>query len=318
MVRLLRMLTLRLLLGIGTLFAVCVFMFTAVELLPYDVAAAVLGQGATPETLAAYRLELGLNRPAYVRFLEWLGNAMQGDLGTALTNQRNILTSIAPRLTNTMFLAGYAALIAVPLAVVLGIVAAINEGKWPDKVANVVSLITISAPEFLVGYLLIYYFAINWELFESQSTVFEDMGMADRVYKVFLPAVALTLLTTAHILRTTRSAILSVMSQPYIEMAFLKGLSRARVILVHALPNAAAPIISVVALNLAYLVAGVVVIEIVFVYPGVGQFMLDGVTKGDVPVILAGALVFATAFIGLNTLADILIILVNPRLRHPK
>lgn len=313
-----RLLALRAILGLVTLFAVCVFMFTAVELLPYDVASAVLGQGATPETLVAYRHELGLDRPAYTRFFEWLWKAMHGDLGKALTNQRDILTSIQPRFINTMFLAGYAALIAVPIAIGLGILAAINEGKWIDRLANIISLATISLPEFLIGYLLISFFAIRMEWFESQATVFDDMTWQHRAYIVLLPAVALTMLVTAHILRTTRSALLSVMSQPYIEMAFLKGLSRARVILVHALPNAAAPIISVVALNLAYLVAGVVVIEIVFVYPGVGQFMLDGVTKGDVPVILAGALIFAGAFIGLNTLADQLIILVNPRLRHPK
>ena len=314
----LRLLLIRLLLGLVTLFAVCVFMFTAVELLPYDVAAAVLGQGATPETLAAYRLELGLDRPPYVRFWEWLSNAAQGNLGASLTNQRDILTSIAPRFSNTIFLAGYAALIAVPLAIGLGILAAINEGRWVDRVANLVSLATISAPEFLIGYLLISFFAVRWGLFPSQAMTSSTTDLLTRAYETFLPVAALTTLVTAHILRTTRSALLSVMSQPYIEMAFLKGLSRARVILVHALPNAAAPIISVVALNLAYLVAGVVVIEIVFVYPGVGQFMLDGVTKGDVPVILAGALVFASAFIGLNTLADILIILVNPRLRHPR
>lgn len=314
----LRLLVLRTILGLVTLFAVCVFMFTAVELLPYDVASAVLGQGATPETLVAYRHELGLDRPAYIRFFEWLSKAAHGDLGVALTNQRDILTSIKPRFINTMFLAGYAALIAVPLAIGLGILAAINEGKWIDRLANIVSLATISMPEFLIGYLLITFFAIQLEWFESQATVFPDMTYWHRGYIVLLPAVALTMLVTAHILRTTRTAVLSVMSQPYIEMAFLKGLSRARVILVHALPNAAAPIISVVALNLAYLVAGVVVIEIVFVYPGIGQFMLDGVTKGDVPVILAGALIFAGAFIGLNTLADQLIILVNPRLRHPK
>jgi peptide/nickel transport system permease protein len=313
-----RLLLLRAVLGLVTLFAVCVFMFTAVELLPYDVAAAVLGQGATPETLVAYRHELGLDRPATTRFFEWLWSAAHGDLGKALTNKRDILTSIQPRFINTMFLAGYAALIAVPIAIGLGILAAINEGKWIDRAANIISLATISLPEFLIGYLLVTFFAIQLEMFESQATVFDDMTWLHRAYIVFLPAVALTMLVTAHILRTTRSSLLSVMSQPYIEMAFLKGLSRARVILVHALPNAAAPIISVVALSLAYLVAGVVVIEIVFVYPGVGQFMLDGVTKGDVPVILAGALIFAGAFIGLNTLADILIILVNPRLRHPK
>ena len=314
----LRLLMLRVALGLLTLFAVSVLMFTAVELLPYDVASAVLGQGATPEALVVYRHELGLDRPAYIRFFEWFFKAVRGDLGISLTNQRPILTSIAPRFANTMFLAGYAALIAVPIAVGLGIVAAINEGRLIDRIANIVSLATISVPEFFVGYVLILILAVKLEWFESQSTVFAGMPLSQRLFLLFMPAVTLTMLVTAHILRTTRSSLLSVMSQPYIEMAFLKGLSRARVILVHALPNAAAPIISVIALNLAYLIVGVVVIETVFVYPGVGQFMVDGVTKGDVPVILACALVFAATFIILNTFADVLSILVNPRLRNPR
>jgi peptide/nickel transport system permease protein len=144
------------------------------------------------------------------------------------------------------------------------------------------------------------------------------MGFTERLYIVAMPAVCLTLLVTAHMLRMTRSSVLSIMSQPYIEMAFLKGLSRARVIFVHALPNAAAPIITVVALNLAYLIVGVVVIESVFVYPGIGQFMVDGVSKRDLPVVQACGLVFAAAFVILNTIADVLSILVNPRLRKPR
>ncbi len=313
-----RLLLLRVALGVLTLFAVSMLMFTAVELLPYDVASAVLGQGATPEALVVYRHELGLDRPAYIRFFEWLFNAVRGDLGISLTNQRPILTSLVPRFGNTMFLAGYAALIAVPLAIGLGILAAINEGKFIDRAANILSLATISVPEFFIGYVLILVLAVKLEWFESQSTVFADMPFGIKLYLVAMPAVTLTMLVLAHIMRTTRSSLLSVMSQPYIEMAFLKGLSRARVILVHALPNAAAPIISVIALNLAYLIVGVVVIETVFVYPGVGQFMVDGVTKGDVPVILACALVFAATFIILNTVADMLSILVNPRLRNPR
>ena len=173
-------------------------------------------------------------------------------------------------------------------------------------------------PEFFIGYLFILFLAVRNHWFPSLSTVFSDMSFAERVYVTALPAVTLTLLVTAHMLRMTRSSVLAIMSQPYIEMAFLKGLTRARVIMVHALPNAAAPIITVIALNLAYLVVGVVVIERVFTYPGVGAFMIDGVSKRDLPVVQAGGLVFAGAFVLLNTVADVLGVLVNPRLRRAK
>lgn len=205
-----------------------------------------------------------------------------------------------------------------PVAVGLGIIAAINEGKFVDRFANVITLAAISVPEFFIGYLLKLWFAVKLHWFPSLATVFSDMQFSERIYVTALPAAALTMLVTAHMLRMTRSSVLSIMSQPYIEMAFLKGLSRSRVIFMHALPNAAAPIITVVALNLAYLIVGVVVIETVFVYPGVGQFMVDGVSKRDLPVIQAGGLVFAAAFILLNTTADVLGILVNPRLRRAR
>jgi peptide/nickel transport system permease protein len=308
----------RVALGLVTLLAVSLLIFIATEVLPGDVASAVLGQGATPETLAVFRHELGLDRPAYVRYLEWLFNALRGDFGVALTNKRDIVASISPKFDNTMFLAGYAALIAVPLAVGLGIVAAINEGKWIDRAANIVSLAAISFPEFFIAYVLILFLAVRAHWFPVLSTVFSDMSLGQRLYVVALPAVTLTMLVTAHMLRMTRSSVLSIMSQPYIEMAFLKGLKRSRVVFVHALPNAAAPIITVIALNLAYLIVGVVVIETVFVYPGIGQFMVDGVTKRDLPVVQACGLVFAGAVVILNTIADVLAILVNPRLRKAR
>ena len=313
----LRLILIRVVLGLLTLFAVSILIFAATEILPGDVASAVLGQGATPETLAVFRHELGLDRPAYVRYMEWFFNVLHGDLGTALTNKRDILTTLAPKFGNTMFLAGFAAMIAVPLSVGLGILAAINEGKWIDKAANIISLAAISVPEFFIAYVLILFLAVRSRIFPSLATVFSDMPLYTKFYVTALPAMTLTLLVTAHMLRMTRSSVLSIMSQPYIEMAFLKGLSRSRVIITHALPNAAAPIIAVIALNLAYLIVGVVVIEVVFVYPGIGQFMVDGVTKRDLPVVQACGLVFASSFIILNTVADILAILVNPRLRKP-
>ncbi len=313
-----RTIAIRIVLGLLTLFAVSVLIFVSTEILPGDVASAVLGQGATPETLAVFRAELGLDRPAYTRYFEWFFKAIQGDFGVAMTNKRVIIETLEPRFLNTMFLAGYAALIAVPLSVGLGIVAAINEGKAVDKVANVLSLMTISVPEFFIAYILILFLAVQYDIFPSLSTVFADMSFTERLYVAALPAATLTMLVMAHMLRMTRTSVLSIMSQPYIEMAFLKGLSRSHVILRHALPNAAAPIISVVALNLAYLIVGVVVIEVVFVYPGVGQYMVDGVSKRDLPVVQACGLIFAGAFVGLNTIADVLAILVNPRLRNPR
>ena len=313
-----RTIAIRIVLGLLTLLGVSVLIFAATEILPGDVATAVLGQGATPETVAVFRHELGLDRPAYVRYLEWLFGAIRGDFGVALTNKRDIVKTMSPKLFNTLFLAGYAALIAVPLAVGLGILAAIKEGKWVDRVANIASLAAISMPEFFLGYLFIFIFSVQLGWFPSLATVFNSMAFDKRLFVVAMPAVCLTLLVTAHMLRMTRSSVLSIMSQPYIEMAFLKGLSRARVIFVHALPNAAGPIITVVALNLAYLIVGVVVIESVFVYPGIGQFMVDGVTKRDLPVVQACGLVFAAAFVILNTIADVLSVLVNPRLRKPR
>lgn len=314
----LRIILTRLALGLVTLVAVSILIFAATEVLPGDVASAVLGQGATPETLAVYRKELGLDRPATTRYIEWFYGAVRGDLGVSMTNKRGIAEELAPRFMNTMFLALFAAAIAVPLSVGLGILSAINEGKLIDRVANVISLMTISVPEFFIAYVLILVFAVNLDWLPSLATVYPDMSIPERLFVTALPAITLTMLVAAHMLRMTRASVLSIMSQPYIEMAFLKGLSRTRIIIRHALPNAAAPIIAVVALNLAYLIVGVVVIEVVFVYPGVGQLMVDAVSKRDLPVVQACGLIFAGAFVLLNTAADILAILVNPRLRTPR
>ncbi|TSA14414.1 MAG: ABC transporter permease [Comamonadaceae bacterium] len=306
----------RLGLGVLTLLAVSLLIFVCTEILPGDVASAVLGNQATPESLAIFRKELGLDIPSHLRYFNWLWGALHGDLGVAMTNKRVIIDELTPRLFNTLFLAGYAAAVAIPLSVGLGILAAINEGKLTDNTANVLTLITISVPEFFIAYLLIIPLVVSLGWFPSLSTVFPGISFAQRIHITTLPAFALTLLVAAHMLRMTRSSVLSVMSSAYIEMAFLKGASRSRVIARHALPNAAGPIITVIALNIAYLVVGVVVIEAVFVYPGIGQLMVDGVAKRDVPVIQACGLVFAVVFVMLNTLADILAIVVNPRLRH--
>ncbi len=313
-----RLVAKRIAMGFGTLFVVSILIFFAVEMLPGDLAEAVLGQGATPETVAAMREELGLNRPAPVRYIEWLGHAVEGDFGKSLVSGERVSTAIEPRFVNTLFLAAYAAVIAVPLSIILGIIVALLRNTVFDRVANVLTLSSIPSPEFFLGYILILYFGVKWGMFPSIASLREGMSFTDLLYRTFLPALTLVLVVTAHMMRMTRAAIINLLASPYIEMARLKGVPPWKVIVKHALPNAWAPIINVVALNLAYLITGVVLVEVVFVYPGIGQLLVDAVSKRDFPVVQACCLIFAATFILLNLAADVGSILTNPRLRHPK
>ena len=312
-----RLLAQRAALGLLTLLAVSALLFFGTNLLPGDVASALLGQQATPEALHNIRAALGLDQPAWLRYLHWLGGAVHGDFGTSLATARPVSAQVLPRLGNTLLLASLAALVSVPLAVGLGLLSAMREGGLLDRLVGLLSLVTISVPEFFVGYVLTLVFAVQLGWLPSLAIMHGGMSFAEHLAAMALPVATLVIVVLAHMLRMTRSAILSVMSAPYIEMAFLKGLPRGTVVLRHALPNAAAPIIAVVALNLGYLVVGVVVVEAVFVYPGAGQLMVDAVSKRDLPVVQGCGLVFAATYVGLNTLADMLAIVVNPRLRRP-
>ncbi|MCT4684104.1 MAG: ABC transporter permease [Roseicyclus sp.] len=310
-----RMIALRLALGIGLLFIVSLIIFGATELLPGDLAQQILGQGATPETLAALREQLGLNDPAPVRYWNWLSGALTGDFGVSLSNGRPISELIGARLGNTVFLALYAAALAVPISLILGILAALWRNSIFDRAANAGALTAISFPEFFVAYILVLWLA-QTGLFPSMVRINPATTFGDRIYMTFLPALTLTLVVTAHMMRMTRAAIINLMASPYIEMARLKGLSPLRIVLRHALPNALAPIINVIALNLAYLITGVVVVEVVFVYPGLGQLMVDAVSNRDIAVVQAVALIFAGAYVALNLIADVLSTITNPRLMH--
>ncbi|MCC1491165.1 ABC transporter permease [Cognatishimia sp. F0-27] len=327
----LRIILQRLALGVLTLFIVSIVIFTAVNMLPGDFAQAILGQGATPEAVAAIRRDLGLDQPPITRYFQWLGGALQGDLGNSFAQanfasfvgddsgaRTTVAAQIAPRFANTMFLAGVTAAIAVPFAVGLGILAALYRNSAFDKAANVSTLSSISSPEFFMAYILILFLAVLNPILPSLSNIYDGMPFSERLQKTLLPALTLTLVVTAHMMRMTRAAIINLLASPYIEMARLKGISPMRVIVKHALPNALAPIINVIALNLAYLITGVVVVEVVFVYPGIGQLFVDSVKIRDIPVVQACCLIFAAAYILLNLTADILSILSNPRLRHPK
>jgi peptide/nickel transport system permease protein len=318
MAKIFKMIAQRLGLGLITLWVVSLIIFLGVELLPGDLAQAILGQAATEETVAAFRRELKLDLPAYERYFEWLGGMLQGDLGRSLANKREISELIGTRLGNTLFLAAVAAVVSVPLAVGLGILAALYRNSFYDRCVNVVTLTSISFPEFFVAYILILFLAVKLGIFPSISNVSPDTEFWDRVYRVALPALTLTLVVIAHMMRMTRAAIINLLASPYIEMANLKGMPRSRIIVRHALPNAWAPIINVIVINLAYLVVGVVIVEVVFVYPGLGQLLVDSVSKRDMPVVQASSIIFAATYILLNLTADILSILTNPRLLHPK
>jgi peptide/nickel transport system permease protein len=308
----------RLGLGVVTLLVISILIFFAVELLPGDIAEAVLGQGATEENVAAMREQLGLDRPAPVRYFEWLVGALQADFGVSLVSGERVSASIGPRFINTLFLAAYAAVIAVPLAIILGVIVALLRNSLFDRVANVLSLTAISSPEFFLGYILILYLAVKTAMFPSIASLSPGMSFFDLLERTFLPALTMVLVVMAHMMRMTRAAIINLLASPYIEMATLKGTPPWKVIVKHALPNAWAPIINVVALNLAYLVTGVVLVEVVFVYPGIGQLLVDAVSKRDFPIVQACCLIFAATFILLNLAADVGAILTNPRLRHPK
>ena len=313
-----KLLVQRLALGLLSLFAVSVIIFLAVGMLPGDVAEAMLGQAATPQTVAALRAQLGLDVPALTRFGHWAWQLLHGDLGLSLANQRPIAELIAARLGNTFTLALLAALVSVPVALVLGMLAALYRNSWFDRLLNTSALSAVSFPEFFVAYILILVFAVKLNWLPSISNLAPGAGMGEVLERSLLPVLTLSLVVIAQMMRMTRAALINLLASPYIEMARLKGISPARIIVHHALPNALAPIINVVALNLAYLVVGVVVVEVVFVYPGLGQLLVDSVAKRDIPVVQACSLIFAATYILLNTTADVLSIASNPRLMHPK
>ncbi|MGI9351652.1 MAG: ABC transporter permease [Rhizobiaceae bacterium] len=347
----------RLALGIMTLFLVSVIIFSSIQLLPGDFGEAVLGQAATEDTKAAFRKELGLDQPAYLRYLQWLGLApgwtdkigendigrcrvagkpkeewprfcgvFQGDFGQSFSGRaasgidrsRPVVDLVGPRLKNTFFLAAMTSIIAVPLALFLGVTAALYRNSFYDRFMNATTLTTISFPDFFVAYSLVLVFATILGWGNATTNISDTTPFWDRVYQSILPALTLTLVIVAHMMRMTRAAIINLLASPYIEMARLKGVSQSKVIMKHALPNAWAPIATVIAFNLAFLVVGVVVIEYVFVYPGIGQLMVDAVTTRDIPVVQACALVFAATYIILNLIADIISIATNPRLLHPR
>lgn len=310
-----RLIIKRLFFGLLTLLTISVLVFIGTEILPGDVAQAVLGQSATEETVQAMRERLGLDRAAPIRYLDWIAGVFQGDLGRSLASDRPITSLIGSRLGNTLTLAGVAALIVVPLSLTLGLLAAIWPRSILDRTVAGVTLMSVSAPEFLIATILVMVFSVQLGWLPAISSVTSATDFSDWSRAIALPVLTLTLMVIAPMTRMTRSSVVSVLSSPAIEMAILKGMPRSRIILFHALPNAIAPIINVIAMNLAYLISGVVVVEVVFSFPGLAKLMVDAVGSRDLPLVQACALIFCSVYVLLNILADVIAILANPKLR---
>ena len=314
----------RALVGVLTLFAVSLLIFAGTSILPGDVAQIILGQMATPESLAALREKLGIDQPAYIRYFMWLGDFVTGDLGVSKAGSgfgtvgTPISEMLMPRLSNTLQLASAVAVIAIPLSLALGLLAAMFPGSRLDKSVTFLTLSLISVPEFMVATFLVLVLAVFLGWLPATAYMSGDETGWDLIRALAMPMLTLVILASSQIIRMTRATVLNVMSSPYIEMAILKGVPRRKIILRHALFNAIGPIVNVIALNLAWLISGVVVVETIFAYPGLAKLMIDAVQTRDLPLVQACAMVFCIAYITLIFLADMASIFSNPRLRHPK
>ncbi len=313
-----RMVFQRILIGFVTLWVVSVLVFLMTNALPGDVAQIVLGQSATPESLAAYRAERGLDQPLLFQYFGWLGDMLTGNLGTSKAGGATIASLIAGRLGNTMFLAALVAVISVPLSVALGLLAAMYPGTWIDRALTFGTLALISVPDFFIATFAVLFLAVNLGWLPAIANVAPENTFWEMARGIAMPLIVLVIVVAAQMIRMTRAGILNVMNSPYIEMAILKGVRRKRIILRHGLFNTIGPIVNVIALNLAYLVSGVVIVETIFSYPGLAKLMIDGVQTRDLPLVQACAMIFCGTYVILIILADVAAILANPRLRNPK
>lgn len=299
-----------------TLFLVSAVVFAITSLLPGDAAEQALGQGATPETVAALRAELGLDRPGHVRYAEWLAGLVTGDPGQSLASGLPVAELISERLPKSLVLAGLVALLATPIALAVGIIAALKSGSRLDRSLNVTTLSMVAIPEFLVATLLVLIFAVQLRWLPALSVIPTELDFSGFLRAYALPVTSLAFVVIAQMARMTRAAIIAQLNQAYVEMATLKGVSRGRIVLRHALPNAAGPIVNAVALSLSYLLGGAIIVETIFNYPGLASLMVDAVANRDMPLLQTCAMIFCCGFLLLVLIADVVAIVSNPRLRH--
>lgn len=303
-------------LALLSLLAVSVVVFAITSVLPGDAAQEQLGQEATPEVLAELRAQLGLGAPAHERYLRWLGGLARGDLGVSSTARVPVVDLIASRLPNSLLLAAVTALFSVPIALTLGISAAVWRGSWFDRAASTAAVTVVSVPEFLVATLAVLVFAVQLRWLPALSYVSDIESVGQMLRAFAMPVVTLTCVIVAQMMRMTRAAVIDQLEAPYIEMVQLKGASPMRTVLAHALPNAVGPIANAVALSLSYLLGGVIIVETIFNYPGIAKLMVEGVVQRDIPLVQACTMLFCTGYLLLVTIADMCGILSNPRLRH--
>ena len=306
----------RLLLGVVTLFVVSVIIFAATQALPGDAARSILGRGATPEALENLRLELGLNEPAVQQYLYWIGDFLTGDLGTSLAANIPVAELLGDRILYSAFLMLVAALISVPLGILIGAVSARRRDSAFDHTMSMTTLGLAALPEFVVGLTLVVLFSttvFQW----LPGVVVTEPGVGPWHYpkELILPTVTLVIAVVPYTARIMRASMVEILESDYVEMARLKGLPERLVLWRHAVPNGLAPTFQVAALNLAYLAGGIVVVETVFNYPGIGLALVEAVQSRDMPVVQALALLIAGLYVVLNMLADIATIMVSPRLR---
>ena len=309
----------RLLVGIGTLVFVSIVVFLGTQVLPGDAAQIRLGQEATPENVAALRERLGLDRPLHVQYLSWLSGFVTGDLGMSLANEAPVINMISARWYNTVVVALLTASLSVPFSVGLGLLAAMWPGSFFDRSLTVFNVALIASPEFFVATCRVAVFVLSLNLGSAVVIGSAEGKNLFELYQHFIyPVLTLAIVTSSQMIRMTRAALLNVLTAPYVEMAMLKGVPRWRLVLRHALPNAVGPIVNVIALNLAYLISGVVVVEVYFSYPGLAVLMVQAVQTRDFIVVQTIGMMFCGVYVAIIMVADIVSILSNPRLRYPR
>lgn len=302
--------------GLLTLFATSIIVFAATEILPGDVATAILGQTATPEMTEAIREKLGLDEPLMQRYVQWLAGFATGEMGNSLATGASVAEVIGPRLRNTLGLAAYAAIVAIPLSIGLGILSAAWHQSLFDRALSSFSVFMVSVPEFVIAVVLVVVLAVELRLFPSVVARPNWNNPVTLTWQLFLPMATIVFTMLAHLIRMTRTTLLEALASPYAEMALLKGASKWRILFRHAMPNAVGPVLSVIALNIGYLISGVAVIEVVFSYPGLGKLMVDSIFYRDLPLIQATAMIFCAVYVLCNTLADLSAAVLNPRIGH--
>ncbi len=305
----------RILYAVLTLLAVSVVVFAAVEILPGDITTRILGRSATPEAVAVLRKQLGYDQPAVMRYANWLGGVLQGDLGTSLSSQRSVNEVIGPRLANTAILALCAFVLSVPLSLLPAAAQALKPGSLLDTIASAINFVLLAIPDYLLASIMLILFVVVIPVLPSTSLVTDASGFWDWVRALILPSVVLAISISIYAIRLLRDGLIDVLSRDYVRMAELKGMPLRVVLWRHAFPNAIGPTLNITALNISYLIGGVIIVERVFSFPGFGSVMVGALQAGDAPLIDATVLIAALIYITANTLADIGSILTNPKLR---